>query len=910
MKIYAKYPEGITKIIKEKEFYQTEDLSNTITVYVDRTNLTDITYTLTLEFLRADGRKTSLVATPFVAGEETTLEEDDITYDIHNFVLTETQLAVAGALAFTCYITIFNNDVMISRGALFNAINNVRKTVAYSTNTILVIDNDEEDVPVIVADMKNAIDILNGQLAGKVNKVDIVDDLTHTDSDKVLSANQGKVLNDAKADRDNTSQTIKAGTVRASSVNHEYNYRGTSLYERVYGNDGGSSIGDENYLVKILATPKIPNALNSNVFQWNNNYFGLIQFNDDCKNGYGKNNNTGLGLHVGTTGAEKPKIQLIPAFRYSQNDWNKYTAGDPRTPLIMIRPGFLFSDNYIHSLSEDDTYFGFDTDSTDNTKKDFRIVTKTGSTIKVDSNGVVLTGTNKHFYENGNQLAYKSAVDSAQNDIDAIKDGTTIDSFADVEAALSGVTNSIATLMDTSILDISGTKNAYINISWKQIMNQDDRRIVWYECKPNTLYSINKSVTSNKFVIGQSEVIPANGSYLINTPISVSGSTYTLISYNNANYLVIYYYDNDATDPDVILDSISVVEYNGAKDNYARNELNKLSNNGLTRYFKDGIVLSNNIINEWFSLAWDNKESLTEFDHTTTTEQYHTALKNLFDTYAWMGLSYENLGKDASNLYDIYGYHISKNLWSLDTNMKRPKLIIIACQHGFEKGGAFSLYYLVKYMIYNWKTNPLIYNIFTSYDISFIPIVNPWGWNETIINPSEGYVRERLNYNGVDLNRGYNENNLEPEQVIVKDFIIANKEHAVFFMDYHTNGDTITNPNFAVKNWLSLDEYTMETSKVKNLAFIWSTYFTQNVDVKIKNQIYQCNIITYTTQQGMAKNLADSYNIPSLTFEGCNKVYNEDELYEWTPTVQAYNTTQFINFINVLINYYSKIYNK
>lgn len=181
MKIYTKYPSGITKIIKEKEFYQTEDLSNTITVYVDRTNLTDITYTLTLEFLRADGRKTSLVATPFVAGEETTLEEDDITYDIHNFVLTETQLAVAGALAFTCYITIVNNNVITSRGALFNAINNVRKTVAYPGNTIFVVD-DEEDVPVIVADMKNAIDNLNGQVAGITNDVKSIQALENLDN--------------------------------------------------------------------------------------------------------------------------------------------------------------------------------------------------------------------------------------------------------------------------------------------------------------------------------------------------------------------------------------------------------------------------------------------------------------------------------------------------------------------------------------------------------------------------------------------------------------------------------------------------------------------------------------------------------------------------------------------------------
>lgn len=194
MKIYTSYPNGVTKIIKEKEFYQTEDLSNEITVYVDNTNLSEVTYSLTLEFLRADGRKTSLTPVPPVVGESTTLTEDDVTYDIHKFVLTETQLAVAGALAFTCYITIVDNNTINSRGVLFNAVSNVRKTVTYSTNTIFVVEEDEDDVPIIVADIKAAIDNLN---AGKVNVTDIIDDLTHTDTNKPLSAKQGKVLKEA-----------------------------------------------------------------------------------------------------------------------------------------------------------------------------------------------------------------------------------------------------------------------------------------------------------------------------------------------------------------------------------------------------------------------------------------------------------------------------------------------------------------------------------------------------------------------------------------------------------------------------------------------------------------------------------------------------------------------------------------
>lgn len=194
MKIYTGYP-GITKITNDKGFYQTEDLANVISVYVNQADVTGITYTLALEFLRADGRKTTIYKEDsFASGEATTLTEDNVTYDIHNFTLTNTQLAVAGALAFTCYINILNSGVVEKRGVLFNAVSNVRKTVTYSANTIFVVSKDDEDVPTIVADMKTAIETLAGQLASKVNKADVTDNLTTNDSNKVLSAKQGKVL--------------------------------------------------------------------------------------------------------------------------------------------------------------------------------------------------------------------------------------------------------------------------------------------------------------------------------------------------------------------------------------------------------------------------------------------------------------------------------------------------------------------------------------------------------------------------------------------------------------------------------------------------------------------------------------------------------------------------------------------
>lgn len=186
MKIYTGYPGGITKITNDKGFYQTEDLANVISVYVNQADVTGITYTLALEFLRADGRKTTIYTEDsFASGEATTLTEDNVTYDIHNFTLTNTQLAVAGALAFTCYINILNSGVVEKRGVLFNAVSNVRKTVTYSANTIFVVSEDDEDVPTIVEDMKTAIENLSGQLASKVNKAEVASGYAEIDGGNV-----------------------------------------------------------------------------------------------------------------------------------------------------------------------------------------------------------------------------------------------------------------------------------------------------------------------------------------------------------------------------------------------------------------------------------------------------------------------------------------------------------------------------------------------------------------------------------------------------------------------------------------------------------------------------------------------------------------------------------------------------
>lgn len=199
MKYYVDYNNGQIKIDVEKEFYQSENLENKITVLL--TNVADPedevvpAYFLSIEFLRSDGRKCTIqTADAFGEEEDTTLTEDDVTYDIHNFTLTEQVLKCAGTLMFTVYINFVNSDTgkVIRRGVIFNGVNNVKKTVPYSTNSLLVID-DESEAEDNVTNILDELTAINAALATKQKKLVLQSDsgLTMTDSYKLKVKGNG-----------------------------------------------------------------------------------------------------------------------------------------------------------------------------------------------------------------------------------------------------------------------------------------------------------------------------------------------------------------------------------------------------------------------------------------------------------------------------------------------------------------------------------------------------------------------------------------------------------------------------------------------------------------------------------------------------------------------------------------------
>lgn len=72
-------------------------------------------------------------------------------------------------------------------------------------------------------------DVIIPDLATVVKKTDIIDNLTTADKTKVLSANQGKLLNDTKFDKSQVTSAIENSTIKAASVKLIYDLNNQKL---------------------------------------------------------------------------------------------------------------------------------------------------------------------------------------------------------------------------------------------------------------------------------------------------------------------------------------------------------------------------------------------------------------------------------------------------------------------------------------------------------------------------------------------------------------------------------------------------------------------------------------------------------------------------------------------------------
>lgn len=175
---------------------------------------------------------------------------------------------------------------------------------------------------------------------------------------------------------------------------------------------------------------------------------------------------------------------------------------------------------------------------------------------------------------------------------------------------------------------------------------------------------------------------------------------------------------------------------------------------------------------------------------------------------------------DASCLYDQFAsYKSSDNQMMLAYRLKltespspvvvnRPKVVIIAGQHGFEKGNVFGLYQFVYDLVANWKNSPALAYIREHVELVVLPVANPYGFDNNTYK----------NKNGVNLNRNYAYNWTRVASTSSDQYggaaafdqaetqgirsLIENEKNVALVIDFHSKGSGAV-ANNADLNWIA-----------------------------------------------------------------------------------------------------------
>lgn len=97
--------------------------------------------------------------------------------------------------------------------------------------------------------------------------------------------------------------------------------------------------------------------------------------------------------------------------------------------------------------------------------------------------------------------------------------------------------------------------NAVVDIS--SIVANSSGKTFYIKIEPGT-YTVSRKVIGARFVVGTTANIPKIGETIIDRIVNNSGSSITLTTSKNANYLVVYYLYNSSENEQEILDSIQI----------------------------------------------------------------------------------------------------------------------------------------------------------------------------------------------------------------------------------------------------------------------------------------------------------------------------------------------------------------
>lgn len=149
---------------------------------------------------------------------------------------------------------------------------------------------------------------------------------------------------------------------------------------------------------------------------------------------------------------------------------------------------------------------------------------------------------------------------------------------------------------------------------------------------------------------------------------------------------------------------------------------------------------------------------------------------------AGITITKDNLGKDASNTFNIYNYKVSLNTGG------KPVVLLIVGEHGDELNSAMLGYYAYREIIDGVLTKYLKY-----VDFWVVPLMNPWGYEHNTRNNSNDVNLNRdfpceWQYSTSGHNKTGNTALSQPETNIIYNLIVNNQSKILFMCNKHDTG--------------------------------------------------------------------------------------------------------------------------
>lgn len=159
------------------------------------------------------------------------------------------------------------------------------------------------------------------------------------------------------------------------------------------------------------------------------------------------------------------------------------------------------------------------------------------------------------FYEHGSVTGVIDDIDDAQI---MLEHGATASTYEPYTGQNYPINLGVVNLFNKNN---ANTTDLFINISTNKYQQNNNAKLLYIDCKPNTTYTVSR-VAGQRFIVGDSANVPAASGDVNNAIINNTATSITTTTSATANYLAVFYYLSTAdTIPEQqILDSMQIEE--------------------------------------------------------------------------------------------------------------------------------------------------------------------------------------------------------------------------------------------------------------------------------------------------------------------------------------------------------------